>query len=32
VSESLESRIVSADIHPGILGSDHCPVSLEIHV
>lgn len=30
VSKSLEKKVVSADIHPGILGSDHCPISLEI--
>ena len=28
VSESLRDRIVSADIHDGITGSDHCPVEL----
>lgn len=30
VSESLKSRIISADIHSEILGSDHCPVELVI--
>lgn len=29
-SKSLESRLVSADIHPQIMGSDHCPVELVI--
>lgn len=29
-SQSLASRIVAADIHPDVLGSDHCPVSLTI--
>ncbi len=28
VSESLKSRVMSADIHPDVMGSDHCPVSL----
>ena len=28
VSESIKNRIVSADIHNDIFGSDHCPVSL----
>ncbi len=28
VSENLRDRIVSADIHDGITGSDHCPVEL----
>ena len=30
VSESLRDRIVSADIHNDIFGSDHCPVELVI--
>lgn len=30
VSESLKDRLVSADIHTGIEGSDHCPVELVI--
>lgn len=30
VSESLADRVRSAEIHPTILGSDHCPVSLEL--
>ncbi len=30
VSESLKSRLVSADIHNEIYGSDHCPVELVI--
>ncbi|HFG9781468.1 TPA: exodeoxyribonuclease III [Clostridioides difficile] len=29
-SQKLEDRLVSADIHTEILGSDHCPVELEI--
>lgn len=30
VSKSLEKRLVSADIHTEVLGSDHCPVELII--
>jgi exodeoxyribonuclease-3 len=30
VSESLKGRLISADIHAGVLGSDHCPVELVI--
>lgn len=29
-SKSLNSKIINAQIHPNILGSDHCPVSIEI--
>ena len=31
-SKRLESRIQSAAIHTEIMGSDHCPVSLEIQI
>lgn len=30
VSESLKGRITNAQIHPDVLGSDHCPISIEI--
>lgn len=30
VSKSLESKIKKAEIHPGQMGSDHCPVSIEL--
>ncbi|WP_025729434.1 exodeoxyribonuclease III [Atopobacter phocae] len=30
VSEALEPHLVDAKIHTDILGSDHCPVSLEV--
>jgi len=30
-SKALENRLVSADIHHDILGSDHCPVELVIN-
>jgi exodeoxyribonuclease III len=30
VSESLKNRLIDANIHPKVLGSDHCPVSIEI--
>ena len=29
-SKSLKNRIKNASIHPDVLGSDHCPVSIEI--
>lgn len=30
VSNSIKERVTSAEIHPTQLGSDHCPVSIEI--
>jgi len=30
VSAALRSRVLAADIHPDILGSDHCPVSITL--
>lgn len=30
VSAALSGKVQAATIHPGIFGSDHCPVSLEI--
>lgn len=30
VSESLKEKVIEADIHPDVKGSDHCPVSIEI--
>ena len=30
VSSSLKSRLKDAQIHPDVMGSDHCPVSIEI--
>jgi exodeoxyribonuclease III len=30
VSETLKKNIISAKIHPDIMGSDHCPVSIEL--
>lgn len=32
VSSELKSKIKSAEIHPEILGSDHCPISLEVEI
>lgn len=29
-SKSFENKIIGAQIHPDVLGSDHCPVSIEI--
>ena len=31
VSEKLRDRMVDAKIHPEIMGSDHCPVELELN-
>jgi exodeoxyribonuclease-3 len=30
VSESLKSKVKSASIHPAQMGSDHCPISIEL--
>lgn len=30
VSDELAKRVKKADIHPDIMGSDHCPVSIEL--
>lgn len=30
VSDRLKDRIYAADIHPEVMGSDHCPVSLDL--
>jgi exodeoxyribonuclease-3 len=30
VSSSLKDKVMSADIHPNILGSDHCPISVTL--
>ena len=32
ISQSLEKNLLSAKIHPEIMGSDHCPVSIEIDI
>lgn len=32
VSSSLKNNVVAADIHPATLGSDHCPISLELNL
>lgn len=31
-SKKLKDKITSARIHPDVLGSDHCPISLEISI
>ena len=31
VSEKLKDRIKEASIHPEVMGSDHCPVELELN-
>lgn len=30
VSASLKDKVISAEIHPATMGSDHCPISLEL--
>ncbi len=30
VSDPLIDRVANAEIHPGVLGSDHCPVSIRL--
>ncbi len=32
VSEALKDKVKAADIHPDQMGSDHCPVSIELSV
>ena len=32
VSESLRDKVKAADVHPKIMGSDHCPVSVTLDV
>lgn len=32
VSPDLKSKIISAEIHDGVMGSDHCPVSLVLNL
>ena len=32
VSERLKERLESADIHSDVMGSDHCPVELDINI
>ena len=32
VSESLKDKVKAADIHPQVMGSDHCPVSITLDI
>ncbi len=32
VSQSLKNNVKAADIHPDVMGSDHCPVSITLDV
>ncbi len=32
VSESLKDNVKQAQIHPDVMGSDHCPVSIELNL
>jgi exodeoxyribonuclease III len=31
VSETLSNRLINAEIHSNVMGSDHCPILLEVH-
>ena len=32
VSDSLKEKVVSADIHAKVMGSDHCPISIDLEI
>lgn len=32
VSKSLKDKVKKAEIHPDVMGSDHCPVSIELEI
>ena len=32
VSSALQDKVTAADIHPNVLGSDHCPVSVTLDI
>jgi len=32
VSEALKDKVVAANIHADVMGSDHCPVSIELNI
>ena len=32
VSAGLKDKVKAADIHPSVMGSDHCPVSIELDI
>ncbi len=32
VSEALKLKVSKADIHPKVMGSDHCPVSIDLEI
>ncbi len=32
VSGSLKDKVTAADIHPGVMGSDHCPISVTLDI
>jgi exodeoxyribonuclease-3 len=32
VSKKIQNKIKKSDIHPNILGSDHCPISIEVDI
>jgi len=32
ISASLKDKVIAADIHPKVMGSDHCPVSVTVEI
>lgn len=32
VSKSISKKVISSEIHPDIMGSDHCPISIEVNL
>jgi exodeoxyribonuclease-3 len=32
VSAALRDKVVAADIHPAVMGSDHCPISVTLDI
>ncbi len=32
VSEALRQNVIGADVHPEVMGSDHCPVSVTLEL
>jgi exodeoxyribonuclease-3 len=32
VSQALQDKVVAAEIHPEVMGSDHCPISLTLDI
>lgn len=32
VSKTISKKVISSEIHPDIIGSDHCPISIEVNL